>query len=73
MPLWELHKPHRPYIKIMPHNPQPHTWRTVQKDALWRLYTNSLEQLGVAQRQLHQLTNLGKLLAHATHIIIANL
>lgn len=46
---------------------------SIQQDALGRLHANGLEQLGVAQGQLHQLADLGQLLAHTAHVVVANL
>lgn len=47
--------------------------RTVEQDALWGLDSDGLEEHGVPQWQLHQLSDLGKLLAHTTDIVVANL
>jgi len=47
--------------------------RAVQQDALGRLHADGLEQLRVAQRQLHQLPDLRHLLAHAAHVVVAHL
>ena len=46
------------YIRTTP------TWRAIQQDALGRLHPDGLEQHRVAQRQLHQLTDLRQLLAY---------
>eukprot|EP00955_Chlamydomonas_euryale_P020719 219538-Chlamydomonas_euryale.AAC.3 len=49
------------------------TWRAIEQDALWRLHADGLKELRVAQWQLHELADLRELLAHAAHIVVANL
>eukprot|EP00162_Nutomonas_longa_P010249 comp19803_c0_seq1/m.38279 comp19803_c0_seq1/g.38279 ORF comp19803_c0_seq1/g.38279 comp19803_c0_seq1/m.38279 type:complete len:345 (+) comp19803_c0_seq1:1442-2476(+) len=47
--------------------------RAIHENALGRLDTDRLEQLRMAQRKLHQLADLRKLLAHTTNVVVANI
>ena len=47
--------------------------RPVQQDAFGRLDADGLEELRVAQRQLHQLADLRHLLANTTHVVVPHL